>query len=504
MKKWNIKPGDVKYNIGIPDTVVYVDSESGNDITGEGTMENPYKTLNRGRSESTNLVCRGYFDENYPSFSPRSNVFSDTLYGAVYAGNMQMNSGQGDWTYFLGFIFYYTPLYYGNVRSYSTDFGWFFGEQGKCFAILPENGSPGRRVGSFYKQDFYMSSNPGFYAERACAEDCKVYISTLAASSNMNYSVFKNCTFYLGDATEPLELQGTDEEQTAQLVAALTEIRALDFSQVKITSGPLFNDPENGDLTLHPDSVAVENKIYTNSVDFYYPCAFPPALNVKILPDSQGEKNAFDENSIVGPLLITEEGCIEPIRDGDGFPKGDGQIDSKVITLDRRFTISGVHVVLENDEINNGVHLGNELDIVKVRIKNGIERQVYEWELEDGAVYLNMSAGTQIKNEETGKIRELLVNESFVKRSHESVITHEYGPFGLLFSATEEGWIDCPVEEELLVKKVGDVESGRPDRDEEGNILSNGNPAFYSEENSLRPDFSVTAKYVQYRVIIKV
>ncbi|MCD7973998.1 MAG: hypothetical protein LUG18_15280 [Candidatus Azobacteroides sp.] len=510
MKQWNLLPGTRFNDLTIPENAIYVDSENGNDTTGEGNMESPYRTLVQARTgqRSSYIVCRGYFDETLSTLAGTAYVIADTLYGATYAGNLTMaNSGQ---IHYFNWLFYYNATYYENSRSSSHDYCWCINkEDGKCFAVVPVEETTNKyfRIGSFYRQDFVMNAptSSGYYADRACAEKCSVRIYTTNSYSQMDYSVFKDCTFYINTETEPLELSGTDEEQTTQLIEILSALKpAYGYEHIKITSGPLFNDPEKGDLTIHPDSVLLNNKIYKDSVNYFYPCAFPPALNIKMRPDSQGEKNAFDETSVSGGLFITDNGCLELQRDGAGMPIEGGLIDTKVITLDKKFTLGGINVVLENDELNAGVHLGNIRKTVKVRVKNNVEKMVYSWALEEGATYMNLENNVDIKNEETGVVRKLFINESFVKRSNETIDSVHGSRFGLLFSAEEEGWMDCPADTDLLVKKVGDVKAGKPDTGTDGNILTNAHPEFYSEENKTRPDFYITAKYVQYRVIVTI
>lgn len=69
---------------------VYVDSMTGDDLGGDGTMENPYKTLGkayRGRSATPGtIVCRGRFCEDMADGNHSTMIRGDYMGAAVFDG----------------------------------------------------------------------------------------------------------------------------------------------------------------------------------------------------------------------------------------------------------------------------------------------------------------------------------------------------------------------------------------------------------------------------------
>ena len=69
---------------------VYVDSMTGDDLTGDGTQDNPYKTLGkayRGRSIAPGtIVCRGRFCEDMADGNHSTMIRGDYMGAAVFDG----------------------------------------------------------------------------------------------------------------------------------------------------------------------------------------------------------------------------------------------------------------------------------------------------------------------------------------------------------------------------------------------------------------------------------
>lgn len=496
MRPWNLILGSNFLSLTgigvISENVLYVDSETGNDTTGDGTADNPFMTLNKAASIAANttyIVCRGYFDENVAT-SQKAFV-ADREFDTVYAGPMPTSRGKA-FNMYNNWIFYYSN-FYGN-KGYDWTVCGFMKDVGQKYFAVKNNRSV--VVCSSYKQNVTLSTElkEAYYARTGCIEQATVYILTY---NFLGYFVLKNCIIYIdGNLFTP---EGeTDEEQTLSLQTRLK------YSNVKITSGPLFNDPENGDLTLHPDSVALQSKIYLNSNEYIYPAAFPPALSVKILPNSTGEKYAFDERTISENLFISDEKTIEPIRDDLGDILGSGYIDSKVITFKKGTTLRGLNIVFDNDELNAGLRLGKQAwQTLQVRFKQSISYTSNLNGLIQGAVYLNSNAfDVVLKNSISNAERIIVSGESFILKANEIVFSSEADVrLGIVFT-NDSGWMDCLCNNDLFVKRVSDVAGGAMDTDADGNILTNANPNSYSEENASRPDFPVSAKYVQYRLNI--
>ena len=164
------------------------------------------------------------------------------------------------------------------------------------------------------------------YNECLFASDCKYY-----------YFVGSNAT------SEYIEisLDGVDKENRGQyLLDRLSEI----YSEKKISTGQqympkftntifsdqsseeLFNNPEQCDMTLIPncDADIVDEKKYIG--------ALPPAKNIPIRDDSTGIKEAWDERSASGCVIVSDNKIwIDPNSSSNV-----GSILSKIITINPR------------------------------------------------------------------------------------------------------------------------------------------------------------------------
>ncbi|MCD7971134.1 MAG: hypothetical protein LUG18_00475 [Candidatus Azobacteroides sp.] len=515
IRPWNLVPGSTVRWINpgsaswvktatIADDVLYVDSETGDDTTGTGAPELPFKTLGKAFSEaSSDVVCRGVFEEDmtkgnvaYPCF------YADVPYGATYIGTMPQDTNnrlhfQNEW------VFSYNSGFFGVKGLYTAVSGFLKNTDEKRYFAM--RNSKDMAVCSSYRQDVNFFISTGFSAYTGCVEGATVAFKNVGGGMNV---VLKDCRILVGSTSEiELELTGeTDEEKTQSLVSQLNTLyNTTNFSGVKVTTKPLFNDPENGDLSIHPESVVRQNKIYINSREYIYPSVFPVGIQMKILPDLTGEKYAFDERTIHGYIRITENNTLEPVRDEFGDYIDEGSIDSKVITLQKGIALKGIHAVFENDELNGGLRLGESpWQNLQVRYKYSIGSVSDLSTLNPESVYINTNDFNFILKDSTTAVERIVVpGESFVVKENESVRIPENGARVGIFYEDDSGWMDCLPATDLLVKRVGDEYVGAVDRDEDGNALTNANPAFYSDENRVRPDFPLVAKYVQYRVKIK-
>lgn len=70
---------------------VYVDSDSGDDINGDGTKTNPYQTLGRAyRGSATKpgtIVCRGFFSEDMADGNHACAIYGEYPGAAIFDGN---------------------------------------------------------------------------------------------------------------------------------------------------------------------------------------------------------------------------------------------------------------------------------------------------------------------------------------------------------------------------------------------------------------------------------
>ncbi|MCD7974000.1 MAG: hypothetical protein LUG18_15290 [Candidatus Azobacteroides sp.] len=512
IRPWNLVPGcklivqawgssNWVSNHVISEDVIYVDSETGDDTEGTGAADSPFKTMNKAFEVGTSeVVCRGVFEEDMVKGSVNyCPFFADFPHAATYIGPMPTANSQRLHLH-NGWNVYFNSNFIGNRASYTSLYGLMKNpEERKYFAVMPVGNT---MACSSYRVSVSFFPSNGFAAYTGCVEDAQVWFRDTGGEN----VVARNCTFFVGTGKEEMVIEGeTDEEKSESLASQLNKrYNTTRFSNVRITSKPLFNDPENGDLTIHPESVVLQNKLYINSTDYYYPAAYPPGISLKILPNSTGEKYAFDERTIQGYIQITENKTIEPVRDEAGDYIDEGSIDSKVITLQEGSALKGIHTVFENDELNSGLRLGKEpWQTLQIRYRYAVSSTSDLASLNREGVYINTNDfNLVLKNSLTSAERPVVPGESFVIRENESLDAAPDGARVAVFYPDDSGWMDCLCATDLLVKRVGDEYAGPADRDEDGNILTNANPAFYSAENRDRPGFPVTAKYVQYRVKI--
>lgn len=113
------------------------------------------------------------------------------------------------------------------------------------------------------------------------------------------------------------------------------------------TANELFNNAELGDMTLIPGCDAdIENG---------YVGALPPAKNIPIMDDSTGHKETWDERSVSGCCIVSDNKIyIDPNSDS-----ARGSILSKILTINPRTTqFNGIYALI-NSQWHRGYALGS-------------------------------------------------------------------------------------------------------------------------------------------------
>ena len=115
------------------------------------------------------------------------------------------------------------------------------------------------------------------------------------------------------------------------------------------TSGELFNNPEDGDLTLRVGSEAITS-------EYEYIGAFPPAINIPILSNSLGIAETWDETTCSGCISVTNDAiCLN-----ESNTSMNGEIMSKVIQVDTsRNPLNGLYALTQNRFADHYAYLNN-------------------------------------------------------------------------------------------------------------------------------------------------
>lgn len=388
------------------DSYVYVDSMTGDDLTGTGTQANPYKSLGkayRGRSSAPGtIVCRGHFCEDMADGNHSTMIRGDYMGAATFDGedtyiiygfghsNMIIENCAPA-TYDL-VVHSGSLLLAGVGRAYYAGYvghaDYAFGVAGSS-AIVGKSplymGCIGGNTAVSYlgvwkpkisgtQKIWYGGSGdvthvtvydvPFELRARARADARRKFTASLFAKCDFFADeplTFEECIFaadcqwYMGDG-DMLDQEGTAGQERLNLL--LGEMSARDIpeeSRPKFincvfssqTSEELMNGPESGDLTLRPDSEAVR-------AERRYYGALAPALNVPILEDSTGRAGTWDENSANGILRISGGAiCID-----DNSSDTAGSIVSKVVRIDTsKMSITAVLTKFSTKWGTHGVHM---------------------------------------------------------------------------------------------------------------------------------------------------
>lgn len=364
---------------------IYVDSDTGDDINGLGTMKSPYQTLGKAwRAQNTkpaNIVCRGFFQEDMADGNHAANIQGDYPGAAVFDGdniftiygfnlnNLIVNNcipGKQEGVN----VFSGSPLFAGVGRATGASYvgnaaadtllglsgsRGIIGNSGCYWGLV---GGSGSYNGIFYpkcndtyglfffgynkpsqwsiigvkKEDRAITKQPtggpnGFI--RSIFADCAFYIGDHLAFENCYFG--SDCTWWDSNTGEQIILEGnTSEEKIAFLESKMAELGASntncsfkDCVFLDIPGEEIFNNPQVGDLST---------KISAN-ISPTIGC-LPPCLNI---PIKAKESIGDSVSSMWDPETATEgieikDGEIALAEDFSNLPVN--SIETGVIEID--------------------------------------------------------------------------------------------------------------------------------------------------------------------------
>jgi hypothetical protein len=374
---------------------VYVDSNTGSDVFGNGTMQNPYQTLGKAwRGHTTyhpgTIVCRGTFCEDMADGTHSTNIYGDYWGAATFDGNNEYTC--------YGFasqnmMFRNCVAGTANTSANSNPLLAGVGRAVVANTVGNANNVDGVAAPSVALKDcaVYMGGIGGSTAARfvsicrpqcndsyklwfASYENCKVYnfsvydiprekrvafqsgtwgiqatywvLGKVAMLLQQN-ATFINCYFCSDcewwDGDTKLDVQGeTSAEKQAWIenyikekgyTSNLTKFTDCVFSDR--TSYEVFNDPDNGDLSLRYDNLDERLMLADNT----YMGALPPAIHIPVMSDSSATPATWDEHTAVGLLAVSNDSIVLNEASGSDM----GQIYSKVlVTNPDKVAISGI------------------------------------------------------------------------------------------------------------------------------------------------------------------
>ena len=390
----------------------YVDANTGDDINGDGSMQNPFRSLGRwwrGTTANKGCVCRGVFSEDLADWVPHTIrlVYADYQGAAYFDGkdefiillpvrnmiirdcceiNYGLNLGSSDKYETAGVRGYWensnhpalAPSFVFNCPHASSSF-FKTGDRinGNSMVINPKQSAIStNKFGWNSEIRKNNNNNNTFYNIPIEKRQMSTYHKANVVShifskvdlyiNDMQYfinSLFdRDCNWYYQDSAKvdhKIELGDSYGEERLNLILA-----AMDEWNVPVSSRPtftdcifssqdayeLFNDPDNYDFTLKLTSDAVlPNGGYIG--------AMPPAIHVPILSDSTGRAETWDETTASGVVSIqNNEICYDPT-----LGESRGEILSKVLTLDTsKLSLSAIYAICFNNWAAQNIAISEE------------------------------------------------------------------------------------------------------------------------------------------------
>lgn len=405
MKKYVWKTQNSRY--------CYVDANTGDDINGDGTMQNPFRSLGRATRGTTkkNFVCRGVFSEDLADAWVKSTdrfVNADYLGAAYFDGKDEfiilfpaqdmiirncceitygLNLGSLDSYTTAGVRGYVTAqratlapsFVFNSPHAQSNFFKRGSDINGHSMVISPKKSSIStnkfgwndvaesyndkNNFNTFYnipidKRQMSLKHKANVVSHIFSKVD--LYINDLQYFINSLFD--RDCNWYYQDSRKvdhKIELGDSyGEERLNLILAAMDEWNVPEASRPTFTdcifsnqdAYELFNDPDNYDFTLKLTSDAVlPNGGYIG--------AMPPAIHVPILSDSTGRAETWDETTACGVVSIqNNEICYDPTLE-----EKRGEILSKVLTLDTsKLSLSAIYAICFNNWAAQNIAISEE------------------------------------------------------------------------------------------------------------------------------------------------
>lgn len=391
----------------------YVDSMTGDDLRGDGTMQNPYRTLGkawRGSSTSrpSSIICRGRFCEDMADGNHSCSISGDYM-GAAYfdgedsyliygfghsdliigncpAATFDLVVHTGSWSlagvgraadaYYVGVA----SLVYGVVGSSA-----FVGKSPLYMGCI--GGNSAVKYLTVWKPRINESTKLWFGGNDGPIQHITVYDVPMSMRRKdpgsqrpvFGAGLFAKCDFYLDDRVNfnecmfaadcgwyyngaQIDTEGkTGEDLQAFLLAKMDALGVATNSRPVFTncvfstetSDEIFNNAGAGDLTLRPESTAVRN-------ERRYFGALAPAINVPIMDSSAGKKETWDEQSAAGLIKVSGNAiCVD-----ENSSETTGNIVSKVLKIDTtKMSLTAILTKFGAKWSTHGIHLSSQTSL---------------------------------------------------------------------------------------------------------------------------------------------
>lgn len=395
---------------------VYVDSATGSDTFGDGTMQNPYQSLGKAwRGHTTyhpdTIVCRGTFSEDMCDGAHSTTIRGDyygaatfdgagayTLYGFTTPSMVFVNCACG--TYDSG-ISAGSPSLAGvgralNAKNHLGSAEAVCGVKASSVLLRASalywgaigGGAECSQVGVVSPKPnpnhlFWWATAAGGVVRNFSVYDVPREYRNMTqrqynARGGFKASIFGKAAFLLDDAAtftecsfcndcewwngdEQFVPQGdTPEERMASLQEWIAgtacsgrKIVLTDCRLLSKSSDEVWNNPAGGDLTLRWENCDEELLDPAGN----WRGAFPPCINIPILSDSAGRPNTWDERTASGLISVAADRIV--VDDVQG--ENEGEILSKVIvTNPDDVSISGIFAGYVGQAQETGILLGKD------------------------------------------------------------------------------------------------------------------------------------------------
>lgn len=392
---------------------VYVHSEMGSNVSGDGTTTKPYKTLPYAMSNNgnnVNYICRGYFKAENIILRPHYNSGSSRIFGDTWgAAILDMDNQYSCWGWVLEDMIVINDIGSSDARSgvgVAGNINTVTAANSACCVAAPRNlvhecclhwGCVGGFSTNAFEIYSYIKVNgeykiwlgngnysPSLRQSTVYGVGVEARMKCRYGNPNINTSIFSkfamiandsqrftrcifaaDCKWYVFDyATASstyteVTITGTTSEERFQSLKSGVEALGYTLSCIfnscifsTQTAAQLFNNAEKLDFTLKLNSDAIIDDITADGCN--YLGALPPALNVPIMDDSTGVPATWDERSIEGGIIVDNNEILSNLS--DLVPTG--KIMSKIVQLDTSvFQIDEFFSYPAHPFTENNVHL---------------------------------------------------------------------------------------------------------------------------------------------------
>lgn len=396
---------------------VYVDSATGSDAFGDGSMQNPYQTLGKAwRGHTTlhpnNIICRGRFSEDMADGNHQEVIRGDyygaatfdgaevyTMYGFTTPDMIFTNCAYGTYDTVVNTG---SPVLAGVGRAGLASFvgaanfvSGVFGASVLLRASALYMGNVGGANSVHHVGVVSPRPNPehlfwfGTHNANSTVNNFSVYDIPVENRRQQPWnnshnvfasSIFGKCAFFINDGmtirdsviakdctwwdcegNEFVPTGETAEERLASLEQWITETTIPSTATCKnkiALSNTVLSDKTSEEIWNNPaegDLTLRYDGIDTTLVtDAGYRGAFPPAINVPIMSDSTGHKATWDETTACGLITVADNRILVGKDTSSAF----GEIKSKILTTNPdTVAIAGIFAQYASQYASDGIQL---------------------------------------------------------------------------------------------------------------------------------------------------